>query len=113
MSNNDHFVFFEAPKIEPPEFRLYYDDEGKVLFYTGEKPEGKYLVIDSSTFAQARPDLRVIDGNLSSVNPKAIISKLSPSIEGKSCTIQDVSIIVDDTYSGSITNWKLTVHEYR
>ena len=57
------------------EFRLYYDDDGKVLFYTCEKPEGKYITIDRLTFAQARPDLRVIDGKLSNINPKAIITK--------------------------------------
>lgn len=113
MQNNEHFILFEAPKVEPLEFRLYYDDEGKVLFYTCEKPEGKYLVIDSSTFAQARHDLRVIDGKLSSVNPRAIISKLIPDSTGEKCSLEDVSIVVDDTYSGSTTNWKLTVHEYR
>lgn len=95
------------------EFRLYYDDDGRVLFYTCEKPEGNYLVIDSSTFAQARPDLRVIDGKLSSVNPKAIISKLKPDTVGKACATEDVSIVVDEAYKGSVTNWKLTVHEYR
>ena len=63
MTDEDYVLVFEAPKIEPPEFRLYYDEEtGKVLFYTCEKPEGKYLVIDSVTFACARQDVRVIDG---------------------------------------------------
>lgn len=95
------------------EFRLYYDDDGKVLFYTCEKPEGNYLVIDTITFAQARPDLRVIDGKLSSVNPKAIISKLVPCTIGKSCASEDVSIVIDETHEGSITNWKLTVHEFK
>ena len=45
MQDNEHFIFFEAPKIVEPEFRLYYDDEGRVLFYTCEKPEGNYLEI--------------------------------------------------------------------
>jgi len=113
MQSNEHFIFFEAPEIEPIEFRLYYDDDGRVLFYTCEKPEGNYLVIDSSTFAQARPDLRVIDGKLSSINPKAIISKLTPDVEGKKCALEDVSILVDESYDGSTINWKLKVHEYR
>ena len=95
------------------EYRLYYDDDGRVLFYTCEKPEGKYLLVDRLTFAQARPDLRVIEGKLSSVNPKAIISKLVPSNEGKTCTSEDVSILVDETYQGLTTKWKLTVHEFR
>ena len=95
------------------EYRLYYDDDGRVLFYTCEKPEGKYLLIDKLTFAQARPDLRVIDGKLSSVNPKAIISKLVLADEGITCASEDISILVDETYLGPTKKWKLTVNEFR
>ena len=31
MENPDIIVLFEAPKIIPPEFRLYYDERGDVL----------------------------------------------------------------------------------
>lgn len=113
MQHNENTTFIQTPNTETPEFRVYYDDEGRVLFYTCEKPEGNYLVIDATIFAQARPDLRVIDGKLSSINPKAIISKLKPDTEGKACAADDVSILVDDAYQGSITNWKLSVHEHR
>lgn len=108
----DYVMVFEAPKIEPPEFRLYYDEEnGKVLFYTCEKPEGKYLIIDSVTFACARQDVRVIDGRLSTVNPSCIISKLSPDInEGKKCHKQDVSIIANENDT-EVQYWKLKTYE--
>lgn len=96
------------------EFRVYYDDDGKILFYTCEKLAGKYLIIDSSTFAQARPDLRVIDGKLSSINPKGIISKLKPSQDktGQPCAKEDISIIVDDTDVYEKIYWKLDIHEF-
>ena len=43
---DDFVIIFEAPKIVPPEFRLYYDDTGRVICYTCEKLPGKYIVIE-------------------------------------------------------------------
>jgi hypothetical protein len=60
-------VIWESPPIIKPEFRLYYDERGCVLFYTCEKPEGNYIVIDSNTYAQGRPDVRVVDGKITSM----------------------------------------------
>lgn len=108
----DYVMVFEAPKIEPPEFRLYYEeDTGKVLFYTCEKPEGKFIVIDSITFACARQDLRVVDGRLSTVTPASIISKIIPSDTGTKCLKEDVSIIASDDTDAEIQHWKLSVYE--
>lgn len=115
MSDTEDYVLvFEAPKIIPPEFRLYYDEEtGKVLFYTCEKPEGKYIIIDSITFACARQDVRVIDGKLSTVNPASIISKLKPSeLDGMTCLKEDISIIADED-STDVQTWKLMTYELR
>lgn len=108
----DYVMIFEAPKIVPPEFRLYYDEEtGKVLFYTCEKPEGKYIVIDSVTFACARQDVRVIDGRLSTVNPSSIVSKLIPDVEdGVECLKDDISIIANED-STDVQRWKLITYE--
>lgn len=110
--NEDYIMVFEAPKIEPPEFRLYYDEtNGKVLFYTCEKPEGKFIVVDQLTFACARPDVRVIDGRLSTVNPSAIISKLQPdTLLGNKCATEDISIVVEDD-SVDTTQWVLITYE--
>jgi len=117
MSNQeeieDYVMLFEAPKIEPPEFRLYYEEEtGKVLFYTCEKPEGKFIIVDPITFAAARPDVRVIDGRLSTVNPSAIISKLQPdTLLGNRCAKEDISILVQDDDSVETTQWVLITYE--
>lgn len=112
--SEDYVLVFEAPKIVPPEFRLYYEEEsGKVLFYTCEKPEGKYIVIDSVTFACARQDVRVIDGKLSTMNPSSIISKLKPSdSDGVKCLREDISIIADED-SIDVQAWKLMTYELR
>ena len=113
MENYNDLFAFIAPKIEPPELRVYYDEHGKIITYTCEKLEGNYLIIDKLTYAQNRYDLRVIDGELSSINPKAIISKLKPSDSGIRCATQDISIVVDETYVDSTTYWKLKTHELK
>lgn len=109
----DNVIIFEAPKIEKPEFRLYYDEQGKVICYTCEKLEGNFVVIDANTFAEGRPDIRVVDGKISKINPHSVISKLKPNSEqGITCAQEDISIVVDENYDGNITLWKLVTNEY-
>jgi hypothetical protein len=110
--NNDDFVIiWEAPVIVPPVFRLYYDDTGKVLFYSCEEHEGNHIVIDAQTYAEARPDVRVIDGKISKVPRSMVVSKLMPSDMGTKCASEDMSIVVDDKYEGTTTHWKLNIYE--
>lgn len=117
MSNNqeeDYVIIWEAPKIEKPEFRLYYDEQGKVLFYTCEKPEGNYIVVDAQTFAESRPDVRVIDGRISTVNPAFIITKLMPDTkEGTLTASEDISIIVSGKTKVKTQKWKLRTYELK
>jgi hypothetical protein len=108
----DYILVFEAPKIEKPEFRLYYDSQGKVLFYTCEKPEGNYIIVDAVTFAAARPDVRVVDGKLSTVNTNLVIAKLMPDqYEGIECAYEDISIVLDSNDKVTKQKWKLNVYE--
>lgn len=110
-TEDDFIIIWEAPKIVPPEFRLYYDDKGKVITYTCEKLSGKYIVIDAQTFAEARQDIQVIDGKISKALPNAVVYKLMPdSNEGIMCAKEDVSIVVDESYK-NITKWKLNIYE--
>jgi hypothetical protein len=105
-------VIFEAPKINKPEFRLYYDEKGSVLHYTTEDLPGNYIVIDSQTFAESRYDVRVIDGEIVRRKDFVIVEKLVPSKEGKSCHSYDVSVIVDEDFI-DIKRWSIKVYEYR
>lgn len=111
QQEEEYIVLFQAPVIVPPEFRLYYDDKGRVITYTCDKPEGNYIVIDAMTFAAARPDVRVIDGKISTVHPNAVVSKLMPQEEGVACPEEDVSIIADEKYKGKTTKWKMVTYE--
>lgn len=94
--NDEYVITWEAPVIEKPEFRLYYDDRGNVLTYTCEKLEGEYIVIDAMTFAEARPDVRVVDGRLIRAETGVVVSKLSKDTSGILCEIEDVSVIATD-----------------
>ena len=107
----EHVLIWEPVPLVKPEFRLYYDDKGKVLFYSCEKLEGNYIVIDATTYSIGRPDLRVIDGKISTAVPSLVVSKLMPNKEGITCTEEDISIIVDKNYKGKTINWNLTTYE--
>ncbi len=109
----EHILIWEAPKIEKPEFKLYYDDKGYVVSYSCEKLEGNYIVIDALTYAEARPDVRVLDGKLIRVSSNAVISKLVPSNEGVLCAKDDVSLLVQDTDTIETQKWKLKTYELR
>jgi hypothetical protein len=89
------------------EFRLYYDDNGNVLFYTCDKPEGNYLVIDKDIYAECRFDFRIIDGKIIRPQHYLIIEKMVKSDEGTKTSSDDINIVVDDKYTGSTNYWKL------
>lgn len=103
MDDEKLIVIWETNKIEKPEFRLYYDEKGSVITYTCEKLEGDYILIDATTFAEARPDVRVVDGKLIRAGSGAVISRLHPSNIGILCEVEDVSVIT----SNNGQYWKL------
>lgn len=111
-TEQEYVIIWEAPVIEKPEFRLYYDDKGYVLFYTCDKVDGNYIVIDPMTFAEARPDVRVVDGHISKISSGCVITKLIPNkIEGTLCASEDVSILVSAVDNVEKTKWKLNIYE--
>lgn len=112
MPDEELIILWESPKIVPPEFRLYYDNKGKVICYTCDKIQGNYIVIDKETYAESRPDVRVIDGKLLRTYDSVILSKLViDSNEGINTTKDDISIVVDDSYTGLKNKWKLKTSE--
>lgn len=93
------------------EFRLYYDDAGKVLCYTCEEAVGNFIIIDAQTYAECRIDVRVIDGKIVKYNEGAVISKLIPSIIGTQCASYDINIIANN-YDDVIV-WNTKSYEYK
>lgn len=110
--NGVEYLVTEEVKTEPVQFRVYYDEMGKILFYTCEKPEGNYLIIDAQTYAERRHDLRVVDGKLTKVVPGIMITKYKPDIEGINCCSEDISIVINED-SINTQKWKLTSYELR
>lgn len=104
---DEFIVIWESHKVDKPEFRLYYDDKGYIISYTCEKTEGDYIVVDALTFAEARPDIRVIDGKIIKNHAGSVVSRLYKDTAGVLCEIEDVSIITksDGQY------WNLKTHE--
>jgi hypothetical protein len=110
--DKDIVVLFEAPKIIAPEFRLYYNDKGEVLSYTCDKPEGTYVVIDKTTYAEMRHDIRIINGQISRVKPNAVVYKLMPNDnDGITCYDEDISLILDNVDDVNTQKWKLVSYE--
>jgi hypothetical protein len=104
---DEFIVIWESHKVDKPEFRLYYDDKGFVIGYTCEEAEGNYIVVDALTFAEARPDVRVVDGKLIKHQSGSVVSRLYKDVDGALCEIEDVSIITES--DGQY--WKLKTHE--
>lgn len=94
------------------EFRLYYDENGELLFYTCEKPEGKYIIIDTQTYAECRSDIKIIDGKIVKKNNSSILRKLVPAEKGLGiysgikCASIDVNIIAQNTLDFIVWNTK-------
>lgn len=106
MNDEDYVIIWEAPPLQKPEFRLYYDEKGQVVCYTCDKIEGNYIVVDNLTFAEARPDVRVVDGKLIRNNSGSVVSRLYEDNNGILCEKEDISIIT--TGDGKYWNLKTT-----
>lgn len=110
--NGEEFLVIESKETEKVEYRLYYDENGYVLFYTCDKPAGNYIVVDQNIYSEMRHDWRVIDGKLTKLIPGIMITKLKPSTTGIYCASEDVSIVVDETFTDK-QQWELTSYELR
>ena len=109
MTEQDYVVLYEAPKIEKPELRLYYDDKGRVICYSCEKLEGNYIVIDNQIYAECRYDLRVVEGKIVRQTYASVVSRLYINKnEGELCEPEDISILTTDKNGA---RWKIETYE--
>lgn len=103
-------IYFPVPEITKPEFRLYYNEMGQVLFYTGDSPNqgDNFVVITPMEFAEARPDIRVHIETKELIWPSTIaVSRLVESGTGIKCHEHDISIVC----SNGTKTWKLKVYK--
>ena len=86
-------LFQTAPEPLDPFFRLYYDAEGKPLFYSMEDQPGTYIEIDQETFARGATNVRVRNDRLVEVTWSTTF-KLVPGNSGSPCHPDNVAVIV-------------------
>lgn len=100
-----------TPSEIKQEFRLYYDEDGHVLYYSMEDLPGNYIVVSRHTFEEHRFDIRVRDGKI--IKHKHPASwKLAPAESASyACHANDVTLIVGEDYENK-QYWKVkTTHE--
>ena len=90
------------------EFRLYYDDKGKVICYTCEDLEGTYIVIDAETYSACRLDVHVINEKIVSNSDLLILYKFVPG-KDVSCASEDICILTEE---GRTKQWSLKRYEF-
>ena len=105
-------IIMEQMVTAPVEFRVYYDDTGKVLYYTCDNLEGNYLVVDKDTFSECRMDMKVVDGKLIRVTPGIIIQKYKQKEDGILTASEDISILVNKDFKNK-QSWSMTYYELR
>jgi hypothetical protein len=98
-----------VPKVE---FRLYYREDGSIICYTCDNLEGNYITIDAQTFAECRPDVKVIDGKIEIIKPMIVIHKMTESEYGIKCAVEDINIVVRDDYTGNTKKWEMKRDEF-
>jgi len=91
----DALDLIEDIEVQPIEYRLYYDELGEPLFYTTDKQDGDYIIVSKEIYDNARYDIAIIHGEISSTRKKYATQKLIPvnSNKGTECLIDDISII--------------------
>jgi hypothetical protein len=88
-------------------YRVYYDDNGQVLFYSMQDLPGNYLDIDIEDYRLADGNAVVQHGKL--IYPRRIIGhKLVPNSEGIPCHRDSVMVV---TNAPQNQKWKLKYYE--
>ena len=99
----------DMPVPVPPTYRLYHDDRGQVLFYTMEDLPGLWVAVDVVAYAQARHDVKVIDGRIVELPRQPLINKLRPSDRGICCDPRDICLVVNENQPH--VRWSLATSE--
>ena len=85
------------PDPKPVDYRIYYNEQGELLFYSMDDVPGTYISIDADAFARSATNVVVQDGRLFEIVNTTTV-KLQPSDTGTPCHPDDVCIVVPETH---------------
>lgn len=109
--NKELLEFLEKMANSKPrevEYRLYYDDTGRVVTYTCEDLPGNYIVVSRQQYAEARSDVLVRDGKLISTSRITQVYRMVKNTSGGvKASKYDINILTDTDY----VFWKYEHHE--
>ena len=114
LTEQEMIELFQSLIILPPAplvYKLYYDDNGKVITYTTEDLPGQYIEITREQYAEARQDVVVRDGKIIFTHMRSHVFKLEKSSTGIKCSKYDISIIFDNEDIGDSQHWKQVAYE--
>ena len=110
MTPEEFYAILHAvPANEFPQHRLYYDPDGKPLFYTMEALPGTWIEVNPIDYVLARHDIKIKDGIIIDLPRTSMIHKLQPSAQGTSCHPRDICLIVDPNLPHE--KWNIGAHE--
>lgn len=100
-------IWRNPPAPAPIFYRLYYNNDGSLAFYSMEDLPGNYVEIDHELYQRAPSRIKVVDGKIIEQLWKKSV-KLIPSQNGTPCHPEDVTIVVQGP---NRTHWTKVYHE--
>lgn len=108
MTEQDFFAALSAiPDPKPITYRLYHDDQGRLLFYSMDDQPGTWVEIDQAFYTRSPHRVRVIDGRIHELEWRQSV-KLRPHQTGTPCHPRDVTIVHDHS---DAQRWAITAYE--
>lgn len=92
------------------DYRLYYDDDGRVVAYTvgTDVRSEKYISITPEQFSESRMDVLVLDGKIVRTERNTVSFVLQKNTEGFKTSKYDINIPTEEP-DGNF--WKITTHD--
>ena len=95
MTPDEFFGALEhMPKPQPVFYRLYYDKQGRPLFYSMEDQPGTYIEITQQQYTEAKSNIRVRNGSIVELTWQTA-EKITPGNSGTLCHTRDVAVVVN------------------
>jgi hypothetical protein len=100
-------IWYNTPEPTTVTYRLYHDQQGRLLFYSMEDCPGQWVEIDQEFFARSPSRVRVIQGQVHELEWRRSL-KIQPCQAGRPCHPKDVSIIY---HQPDAQNWAIISYE--